>query len=85
MMHQTRVEKKGLVAGYFQQTNTGNSIGSPGMMYMYPPWQYGAAAQYVPVHLQQQQQHKGYEIRIQTMEVIIDKLIVGYVGKSQIR
>ena len=30
------------------------------MMYMYPPWQYGAAAQNVPVHLQQQQQHKRY-------------------------
>ena len=34
--------------GYLQQTNKGNSIGSPGMMYMYPPWQYGSAAQYVP-------------------------------------
>ena len=54
-------EEKGLAAGYCQQTNAGNSIGSPGIMYMYPPWQYGAAAQYVPVHLQQQQQqHKGY-------------------------
>ena len=58
-----------MAAGYCQQTNTGSSIGSPGMMYMYPLWQYGAAAQYVKIHLQQQQQHKDMGTRMQTMGI----------------
>ena len=42
------------MAKYCQKTDMNNSIGSPGMIYMCPPWHYGAAAQYVPVHPQQQ-------------------------------
>ena len=37
-------EERGLVAKYCQKTDMSNSIGSPGMMYMCPPWQFGGAA-----------------------------------------
>ena len=55
-------EERGLAADFCQKVDVNsqnNSIGSPGMMYMYPPWHYGGAAQYVPVHLQQQNPYNG--------------------------